>query len=110
MLRRSVRLFDELTDGFDLSEYERRYEEQVADIMASEAGDSPSQFQLLYQQLEDHGFELLPIEEARANTLELRRRYVPALEWLIDELVAPRGFWGHRIGHLRLPTSRRPAI
>ncbi|MFT7646177.1 MAG: hypothetical protein ACI8Y4_000911 [Candidatus Poriferisodalaceae bacterium] len=110
MLRRSVRLFDELTDGFDLSEYERRYEEQVADIMASEAGDSPSQFQLLYQQLEDHGFELLPIEEARANTLELRRRYVPALEWLIDELVAPRGFWGHRIGHFRLPTTRRPAI
>lgn len=46
-----------------------------------------------------YGFELLPYDEARQASADLRRRYDAKVEWLIDELVAPRGFWGHAIGH-----------
>lgn len=59
----------------------------------------PDMFRDPYDQLDEHGFQLLDYEEARAASAELRRKYDAKLEWLIDELVAPRGFWGHTIGH-----------
>ena len=46
-----------------------------------------------------HGFPVKPFDEALAATHELRRRYDAPLEFLIDTLEAPRGFWGHAIGH-----------
>lgn len=92
-LRRSIRLFDQLTFGVDLSDYVARQDETYADPEGS------AQFQALYQQLVDHGFEMLPYHDAREELVGLRRRYDAALEYLIDSLLAPRGFWGHAIGH-----------
>jgi hypothetical protein len=95
MLRRAIILFDELTKGVDLSEYRVRLD-ATYEVDADENGSQL--FRELYRQLEAHGFDLRPIDVARAETLELRRLYDTKLEYLIDELVAPRGFWGHKIG------------
>ncbi len=94
-LRRSIILFDELTKGIDLTEYRERLD---ADYAADRDEGGKKVYAELYAQLEGHGFELKPIEEARAETLELRRLYDAKMEYLIDELLAPRGFWGHKIG------------
>ncbi len=103
MLRRSIRLFRMLTEGADLSEYRARFDEVYAT-------DQEHLWADLYAELEAHGFELLPIEEARQRTLELRRQFDAPLEFLIDELMAPRGFWGHDVAlqgeHASLPTIR----
>lgn len=96
MLRRSIILFDELTKGADLSEYERRLE--AVSPVDAEGVEDGQLFHELYQRLAAHGFELRPFDEARSETRELRRLYGPKMEYLIDELLAPRGFWGHRIG------------
>ncbi|MDJ0961941.1 MAG: potassium channel family protein [Acidimicrobiia bacterium] len=92
LLRRSIRLFTELTDGVDLSEYRARLDEAYTE-------GSSEQFREMYDQLAAAGFDLLPIDEARTRMLELRRRFDAQMEWLIDMLLAPRGFWGHAIGH-----------
>ena len=89
-LRRSVRLLHHLTEGADLSEYRRRLDERSA-----EGGD----MHRLYDALSAHGFPMLPYDEAMAHALELRATYDAQLEYLIDRLQAPRGFWGHQIGH-----------
>lgn len=93
-LRRAVILFDELTKGVDLSEYRARLDKTyLSDGLAGEQF-----YATMYKQLQDHGFTLKEQEEARAETLALRRLYDAKLEYLIDELLAPRGFWGHKIG------------
>lgn len=95
MLRRAIRLFDQLTAQVDLSGY-RTGAPQLEDASEDERSRL---FQDLYQQLEDHGFDLVPYEQALEVVAPLRRRYAAALEFLIDELLAPRGFWGHAVGH-----------
>ena len=96
MLRRSIRLLQELTPGQDLSAYRAVLDERYA---------RPDVFEELYAKLQAHGFELMPLEEARTHTLELRRRYDAQLEFMIEQLVAPRGFWGHEIGHVTVPSG-----
>ncbi len=91
MLRRSIRLFRMLTEGQDLSEYRRQFDEVYA-------SDQDGLWADLYRDLQSHGFDLLPPEVARLRTLELRREFDAPLEYLIDELMAPRGFWGHDVG------------
>lgn len=94
-LRRIIMLFNELTDGVDLSEYRARLDANYAldsDVENSEL------FLSLHRQLTDHGFDVLPLKQARAETLELRRLYDAQMEYLIDAMLAPRGFWGHKIG------------
>ncbi len=98
MLRRSIRLFDELTRGVDLREYRARLDEAYSD-------ESSPLFRQMYDELADAGFDLVDYEEARAVTVELRSRYDAQMEWLIDMLIAPRGFWGHAVG-LRMSSSR----
>lgn len=93
-LRRAVILFDELTKGVDLTEYRARLDRTYL----LDGLDGEQFFATMYQQLSDHGFTLKEREEARAETLELRRLYDAKLEFLIDQLLAPRGFWGHQIG------------
>jgi hypothetical protein len=88
MLRRSIRLFQELTEGVDLSAYEH-------------TPGTDSLFHDLYDALDSHGFDLYPFEEAAAHAGELRSKFGPPLEYLIDASLAPRGFWGHNIGHRR---------
>ncbi len=95
MLRRSIILFDELTKGVDLSEYRERLDAEYATDLGPN-GDHL--FAQLHQELTEHGFQLRPLADARAETMELRRLYDAKLEYLIDELLAPRGFWGHKIG------------
>lgn len=90
-LRRSARLLQMLTAGADLSEYRARLDE---------AYDGGSEmFEALYEALQSHGFAMLPYEEALSRSAELRRTFDARLEFLIDELRAPRGFWGHTVGH-----------
>ncbi len=93
-LRRAIRLFEELTDHIDLSRYMEQQEE-----LHTQALEPESQFRKLYGEMEAHGFDLLSLENAFATTQELRIAYAARLEWLIDELAAPRGFWGHEVGH-----------
>lgn len=90
--RRSVRLLLHMTRSADLSEYRQRLDERYA---VSE-GSALAEF---YDVLKDHGFPMLPRDEAVAHALEFRRTYDAALEYLIDVLHAPRGFQGHQIGH-----------
>jgi hypothetical protein len=99
MLRRSIRLLQELTPGVDLSAYRAALDERYA---------RPDVFEELYAKLKAHGFELMPLEEARTHTLELRRCYDAQLEFMIERLVAPRGFWGHEIGHVSAPFGAIP--
>ena len=95
MLRRSIILFDELTKGVDLTEYRERLDSEYAIDLEPDGSQLYAQ---LHQELTEHGFQLRPLADARAETLELRRLYDAKLEYLVDELLAPRGFWGHKIG------------
>ena len=89
MLRRSINLFQALTRGVDLSEYEAAVVDPSVD----------GQFRAIHLEMAEHDFDVLPFDEAAALAYDLRTRYAPALEYLIDALLAPRGFWGHEIGH-----------
>jgi Ion channel len=89
MLRRSINLFQALTRDVDLSPYEAAFVNP----------DGDAQFRAIHREMTEHGFDVLPFQEAAEIGLDLRRRYAPALEYLIDALLAPRGFWGHEIGH-----------
>ncbi len=99
-LRRSVRLLHYLTEGVDLTEYRRKMEEQ--------ADDTVDQLRVLYDALEAHGFPMLAFDEAVPHARELRMTYAAELEYLIDRLQAPRGFWGHQIGHMHTHASLIP--
>lgn len=99
-LRRSIKLMDNLTRHVDLTEYRERID----------AGYEESQhlFDDLYDTLSEHGFEMAERDVALERTRELRRRFDAQLEYLIDALEAPRGFWGHQIGDkLDLSPARR---
>lgn len=90
-MRRSIALFEELTEGVDLSAYDH--------LLFDPEGESDSQlFVDLYEQLELHGFELLPYDEARRRAGVLRNRFSRELEFLIDTLLCPRGFWAPDLG------------
>ncbi len=92
LIRRCIRLLQQLTDGHDVSAYRAQFDADVA------SGDD-TLFRELYETLRSRGFPVLPYEEARRHSLDLRARYAPNLEYLIDLLDAPRGFWGHAVGH-----------
>ena len=95
--RRSARLMQELCEGVDLSPYRRQLDEGYA--------ADPVVFRQLYDAMGEHGFPMLPFDEAFARSQAIRRTYDAQLEYLIDALDAPRGFWGHVIGHsLEAPT------
>ncbi|MFV0258993.1 MAG: potassium channel family protein [Acidimicrobiales bacterium] len=99
-LRRAITLFEELTAGVDLTPYR--------DVGADRGNrpDGTDLFDDLYRQLTDHGFDLLPMDEARARSARIRARWAPQMEYLIDYLVAPRGFWSTEVG-LDLPEPSR---
>jgi hypothetical protein len=87
-LRRSIALFEDLTRGIDLSAYQHH----IIDPDGRQTDDS-QMFADLYEQLGRHGFDLLPYDEALFRTTTLRNRFGPQLEYLIDTLLCPRGFW-----------------
>lgn len=90
-LRRSARLFHVLTEGVDLSVYRARLDEAY--------DSNPEVAHELYDQLAAHGFEMRPFDEAIEHLRDLRRTFDAQMEFLIDAYQAPRGFWGHAIGH-----------
>lgn len=102
-LRRSVRLLHHLTESVDLAAYRQQLAEQN-----SGAGANAEQVRALYDALEAHGFPMLPFDEAVEHAAELRLTYIAELEYLIDRLQAPRGFWGHQIGHVHTHASLMP--
>lgn len=85
-LRRAEAIFREVTQGVDLTPYQ----EAEAALAAS---DRENLFLNLYQDLDDHGFSLRPYDEAREYARATRYSFAPALEYLIDDLLCPRGFW-----------------
>lgn len=99
LIRRGTRLLQLLTEGADLTEKQAEFDATFAD-------DDVERFRLLYDRLDAAGFPMLGFDEARSRSLTLRRAYAPQLEFMIDALDAPRGFWGHRIGNpLAAPTT-----
>lgn len=102
-LRRAIILLDELCEGRDLSPYLEALPVEPPDLADNEA------FVEQYQLMADHGLDLLPPAVAVERTWELRRKYAAQIEFLIDELIAPRGFWGHTIGHTVAPELRDPS-
>jgi hypothetical protein len=76
-------VFREVTHGRDLSHHQRMLEERR----------TPTAFRGLYDELTAHGFDLRPYEEAREYSRMTRATFAPALEYLIDDLLCPRGFW-----------------
>ncbi len=97
-LRRGVKLLHHLTEGVDLSEYRARLDETYA------SGDG-AQLHEVYEALDAHGFPMLDFDEAVEHAIALRRTYDAQLEFLIDRFDAPRGFWGHQIGHVHTHAS-----
>ena len=85
-LRRAEAIFTEMTRGVDLSAYTT-----AADVDPSNEGTEL--FRDLYADLTAHGFELRPYEDAVAYGRQTRSSYAPAMEYLIDDLLCPRGFW-----------------
>lgn len=82
-LRRAEAIFREVTQGHDLS----AYRQTMPDERRLEFFDD------LYRNLTDHGFSLRPFDEAAEYGRMVRSTFAPALEFLIDDLLCPRGFW-----------------
>ncbi len=85
-LRRAEAIFVQMTNGADLSKYE-------VDGAAEMSERGLVLFDEFYSRLEDHGFELYDKETALTYIMEVRQHWAPRMEFLIDFLVAPRGFW-----------------
>jgi hypothetical protein len=83
-LRRAEAIFREMTTGHDISAYEAQFEASLGNTEL---------FEGLYADLTDHGFHLRPFDEAIVYTRTARATFAPAMEFLIDDLVCPRGFW-----------------
>ncbi len=96
LLRRSARLFQDLTEGVDLSSYR-----EAIDAEYEEA----ALFDDLYDTMEAHGFNLVPREEAMSRNIHLRRGFDAPMEFMIDTFLAPRGFWSPKVGVKRVENN-----
>lgn len=96
-LRRAVEVFDLVTEGADLSPYDDH-------LTDPDAPGDRELFDQLYATLVAHGFDVVPYDEAAARAGTLRNRFARELEFTIDNLLCPRGFWSPAIG---LPAPAR---
>ncbi len=85
-LRRAEAIFREMTRNVDLSSY-RTPVEDTPDV------DGSPLFRELYETLTTHGFELRPFDDSVEYARQTRQSFAPAMEFLIDDLLCPRGFW-----------------
>ena len=83
-LRRAEAVFREMTQGVDLTAYQ---------LSPETLAGNQHLFRNLYTELTAHGFQLRPYEEAVEYTRQARQSFAPAMEYLIDDLLCPRGFW-----------------
>lgn len=89
LIRRATGLFDEMVSfatADHVAHYRQRHRRTVRDSDGRGLRDA-------YEQLREHGFELVPFDVAIEHARELRHGYAPHMELLIDYLLAPRGFW-----------------
>ena len=86
LLRRIISLFEELTHDADLSAYAEH-------MRIPDESDDVQVFDDLYDRLESHGFVLLPKDVALRRAAAFRNRFAPPMEYMIDALMCPRGFW-----------------
>lgn len=88
-LRRATAVFDEMTRDVPdhlLAPY-------VEQARRPPAEGEPDLFRDLYDRLEAHGFDLVPYPVAVEYARAVRVDWGPKMEFLIDQLLAPRGFW-----------------
>jgi hypothetical protein len=108
-LRRAEAIFREMTQGADLAPY----------LKAADEFDAKPFFDHLYTDLTDHGFQLRPYDEAVTYMRAARRDWAAAMEYLIDDLECPRGFWsidstieswssGHDLDYVPVSPSAKP--
>lgn len=83
-LRRAEAIFGEMTRGVDLSDYV---------VPPAPPGEVSEVFRELYDDLTAHGFDLRPFDDAVDYVRSTRSAFAPAMEYLIDDLLCPRGFW-----------------
>jgi cbb3-type cytochrome oxidase subunit 3 len=75
-----------------------------------------SRMEFAYRRLAESGLPLLDDDTAWARLSEQRMTYAPALQSLIDHLLAPPGFWGHSAEDVAQPAvtdadvSRVPSV
>ena len=106
-LRRATAVFDELTRGVP----ERDLDPYVEAHDAATSEDGPGElFAALYRELEEHGFDLVPPEMALAHARHIRRQWAPKMEYAIDFLLAPRGFWCPEQVDIQLLSSQHPEV
>ncbi len=98
LLRRIIALFDELTEGADLSPYAHH-------VQVHSNPDNTALFDDLYARLQAHGFELLPRDIALRRAAAFRNSFAPPMEHMIDSLLCPRGFWSPALGIDMLDTE-----
>lgn len=91
-LRRVAAVFDELTRGVPEDRL-APYRAAMTDPNTADTADGAQLFRGLYDTLSEHGFDLLPYDVAREHALAVRSHYAPQMEFLIDQLLTPRGFW-----------------
>jgi conjugative relaxase-like TrwC/TraI family protein len=63
-----------------------------------------------YAQLTAHGFDLVPFEIGVEHARRLRAGYSPRMEFLIDYLLAPRGFWSPSQIDVPLLSATHPEV
>ena len=99
-LRRAETLFRQMTVRADLGPWraETRLTPVERDLM----------FRELYDELEQHGFELLPYDLCVEEGTKLRAMYAPSMEFLIDTMLCPRGFWAPQSMVQPMPSPDRP--
>ena len=91
-LRRVAAVFDELTRGVP-EEKLAPYRAALPDPNTADTEEGARLFRELYDTLEAHGFDLVPYEIGREHAIAVRANYAPQMEYLIDQLLTPRGFW-----------------
>lgn len=87
LYRRAVRTFSVMTERLGVAPYD---EDPITRDM----------FDVAYDIWEREDFPRPPRDAAWETLHGYRAAYAGHLEALIDHLAAPRGFWGHRIGHV----------
>ncbi len=106
--RRASALFDELVTGVPDKVLEP-YRQAVREQREREPEGNPF-FLELYEDLQAHGFDLVPYEVALEYTGPIRAEWSPKMEYLIDELLAPRGFWGPQATAVPLLSATHPEM
>lgn len=108
-LRRVAAVFDEMTRGVP-EEKLAPYRDALPDPARADTEDGARLFRELYDTLTDHGFELVPFDIAREHAIAVRANYAPQMEYLIDQLLTPRGFWCPERVTVPLLSTTHPAM